>query len=321
MQAMQANTNKKSITKLTEPVIPRFPPEVTALNLLEKAISKLETTQQSSRIPNAFIAYRMAVCKELRLNNHPVITQPQLSSMAKQSWSKEPEHVRKAYQRIAAEARDIYKRLCYIHLPPQARHESQFIEETSEKDHTVEESAQDLPSQEVNSVPIPSQEVNIVPVNNVPEFPTVPSPTWSNSTVGEVQSSPIADFSIINESEYMTHDTQYTDLPYPVQVSDENLCHPFNFHHHLSHDYNLNQFSDESFASQFVPTGYEFLDSQFYSKDTTIAANYQNAYSQPESKCEKCRSTIVQLENKVEELERKLSNLTSLITTKLAKKV
>ncbi|CAG8437902.1 8935_t:CDS:1 [Ambispora gerdemannii] len=310
MQVNSVNSTKKSGLKLIEPVIPRFPPEVTALDLLEKATSKLQTIQQTSRIPNAFIAYRMAVCKELRRNNHPVITQPQLSSMAKQSWSKEPEHVRKEYQRIAAEARDVYKSLCNIHLPLQSNHEAQLIEpvieETTDKKHTSNESVQNSLSQKVN---------------DVSELATLPSPSWSNSTVGEVPSSlntsdtsPIADFSIINESEYML---QYT----PVQIPDENnsLYDSFDFHQ-LFQDYGLNQFVDESVASQLVPINYDLSSSDFYSKDDSIVASFHNTCSQPESTCEKCRDTIMQLENKIGELEQKLSSLTSLISTKLAKK-
>ncbi|CAG8525194.1 3634_t:CDS:2 [Ambispora gerdemannii] len=95
----------------------RFPPEVTPMNLIENAVAKLETSGQTSRIPNAFIAYRMAFCKELRLIQHPVITQPQLSALVKQSWLKEEENVRREYQRIAKEAKDLYIQICHERSP------------------------------------------------------------------------------------------------------------------------------------------------------------------------------------------------------------
>ncbi|CAG8437831.1 8927_t:CDS:2 [Ambispora gerdemannii] len=95
----------------------RFPPEITPINLIEKAIAKLETSGQTSRIPNAFIAYRMAFCKELHLIKHPVITQPQLSALVKQSWLKEGERVRREYQRIAKEAKDLYIQICHERSP------------------------------------------------------------------------------------------------------------------------------------------------------------------------------------------------------------
>ncbi|CAG8442206.1 9895_t:CDS:1 [Ambispora leptoticha] len=93
-------------------IVPKFPPEISALNLVQKAISRLESSGKTSRIPNAFIAYRMAFCKELQRVNHPVFTQPQLSSMAKSAWNKEPESVQKTYRYISAEASEIYKKLC-----------------------------------------------------------------------------------------------------------------------------------------------------------------------------------------------------------------
>ncbi|CAG8437929.1 8937_t:CDS:1 [Ambispora gerdemannii] len=93
-------------------IVPKFPPEITSLNLIQKAILKLENSGKISRIPNAFIAYRMAFCKQLQKVRHPVFTQPQLSSMAKAAWNKEPEDVQKAYRYIAAEASEIYKQLC-----------------------------------------------------------------------------------------------------------------------------------------------------------------------------------------------------------------
>ncbi|CAG8618771.1 8728_t:CDS:2, partial [Ambispora gerdemannii] len=89
-----------------------FPPEITPMNLIEKAIARLETNGKISRIPNAFIAYRMAFYKELRTIKHPVITQPQLSTLVKQSWLKEEEHVQREYQRSEKEANDLYIQIC-----------------------------------------------------------------------------------------------------------------------------------------------------------------------------------------------------------------
>ncbi|CAG8530749.1 12442_t:CDS:2 [Ambispora gerdemannii] len=95
----------------------RFPPEITPINLIVKAIAKLETSGQTSRIPNSFIAYRMAFYKELHSSKHPVITQPQLSTLVKQSWLKEEEHIRREYHRIAKEAKDLYIKICHERSP------------------------------------------------------------------------------------------------------------------------------------------------------------------------------------------------------------
>ncbi|CAG8507857.1 9433_t:CDS:1 [Ambispora gerdemannii] len=106
----------KEINSLKE-TIPKYPPQITPNILIEKAVEKLHKTGRRSRIPNAFIAYRMAICSELRISESPGLNQPKLSSLAKDSWKNELPHVRKEYQRIAAEARDIYKNMCDIYAP------------------------------------------------------------------------------------------------------------------------------------------------------------------------------------------------------------
>ncbi|KAG9287055.1 hypothetical protein G9A89_023019 [Geosiphon pyriformis] len=113
---------------------PRFPPDVTPMDLLQKSIQNLKTTGKSSRVPNGFIAYRMAICKELRGKKHPVITQPKLSTIVKQGWSREPEHIRKEYQKIATEARNLYKQICHDHL---LIHETESQENISSKNEII----------------------------------------------------------------------------------------------------------------------------------------------------------------------------------------
>ncbi|CAG8573894.1 14219_t:CDS:1 [Ambispora leptoticha] len=93
-------------------VIVHFPPKITPSELIQKAISKYKHNGKISRTPNAFITYRMAFCKELHLIRHPVITQPQLSALIRESWKKEPEHIRREYYRIAKEAKDLFTQTC-----------------------------------------------------------------------------------------------------------------------------------------------------------------------------------------------------------------
>ncbi|KAG9301821.1 hypothetical protein G9A89_004500 [Geosiphon pyriformis] len=104
-------------TSFTQHISPRFPPVITPFDLIKRAMSKLKTSRQPSRIPNAFIAYRIAFFKELRSMKHSVITQPQLSTMAKESWSREPINIRNEYKQIAADARQLYKNLRRENLP------------------------------------------------------------------------------------------------------------------------------------------------------------------------------------------------------------
>ncbi|CAG8494121.1 9937_t:CDS:2 [Ambispora leptoticha] len=115
MESTSDSTNKAFDSP--KETIPQYPPQITPNTLIEKAVEKLHKTGRRSRIPNAFIAYRMAICSELRISESPGLNQPKLSSLAKESWKKEPAHVRKEYQRIAAEARDLYKNVCDIYAP------------------------------------------------------------------------------------------------------------------------------------------------------------------------------------------------------------
>ncbi|CAG8587411.1 7451_t:CDS:2 [Ambispora leptoticha] len=113
-QKMKVNsTNKKTLVSLKVKL--PFPPEITPLNLIEKSITKLKVSGKTSRVPNSFICYRMTFCKVLQSLRYPVITQPQLSTMIKESWLGEPEHVRMEYQRISSEASNIYKQMCIDH--------------------------------------------------------------------------------------------------------------------------------------------------------------------------------------------------------------
>ncbi|CAG8618623.1 8006_t:CDS:1 [Ambispora gerdemannii] len=88
-------------------------PDISPINLLDRALMKTQKTGKTARVPNAFIAYRTVFCRELQKIAHPVITQPQLSLIAKDYWLKEPENVRREYERIAAEAKNLYTQICF----------------------------------------------------------------------------------------------------------------------------------------------------------------------------------------------------------------
>ncbi|CAG8547579.1 3517_t:CDS:1 [Ambispora leptoticha] len=108
---MKTNTiNNKRLPKIEITV--SFPPDIVPINLINRALEKTRRTGKYARVPNAFIAYRSVFCKELQKTIHPIITQPQLSLITREYWSKEPENVRREYERIAAEARNLYIRIC-----------------------------------------------------------------------------------------------------------------------------------------------------------------------------------------------------------------
>ncbi|CAG8535622.1 13318_t:CDS:2 [Ambispora leptoticha] len=103
-------TNNEKLPKIEITV--SFPPDIMPINLIDRALEKTRRTGKVSRVPNAFIAYRTIFCKELQKTAHPTITQPQLSLITKERWSKEPENIRREYERIAAVARNLYTRIC-----------------------------------------------------------------------------------------------------------------------------------------------------------------------------------------------------------------
>ncbi|CAG8514539.1 5164_t:CDS:1 [Ambispora leptoticha] len=108
-----------------------FPPDINPINLIDRALEKTRRTGKYARVPNAFIAYRTVFCKELQKITHPTITQPQLSLITREHWSKEPENVRREYERIAAEARNLYTRICIEQKLFQKSEENQDKKEES----------------------------------------------------------------------------------------------------------------------------------------------------------------------------------------------
>ncbi|CAG8635545.1 3939_t:CDS:2 [Ambispora leptoticha] len=107
---MQTSNQKNFDINTILSIIP-YPPKITSRDLIMRAGARLEKNGKISRIPNAFIAFRMDVCRELRAIGDYNMGQPQLSLICKASWDNQPEYVRKAYQHIAASARILYKRM------------------------------------------------------------------------------------------------------------------------------------------------------------------------------------------------------------------
>ncbi|CAG8531509.1 3306_t:CDS:1 [Ambispora leptoticha] len=107
---MQSLSQKSLDNNTILSIIP-YPPKVTPQDLIMRAGARLEKSGKISRIPNAFIAFRMDVCRELRVIGDCSMSQPQLSLMCKALWDNQPEYVRNAYQRIAASAKILYERM------------------------------------------------------------------------------------------------------------------------------------------------------------------------------------------------------------------
>ncbi|CAG8667233.1 15208_t:CDS:1, partial [Funneliformis mosseae] len=97
------SSNKNS--KLT--LRPPFPPTLTAHDLLpsEKSINRSENV----RIPNAFIAYRMALVRELKLKN-VASHRSNVSTYASRLWAEESDHVKDVYKKMANDATMLYNK-------------------------------------------------------------------------------------------------------------------------------------------------------------------------------------------------------------------
>src|ERR1044071_8194715 len=79
---------------------PPFPPVITAQDLVPTEVS---TKVESVRIPNAFIAYRMALVRELKSQN-VACHRSNVSTLASRLWAEEPEEVKDVYRNMATDA-------------------------------------------------------------------------------------------------------------------------------------------------------------------------------------------------------------------------
>jgi len=89
---------------------PKFPPTLTTNDLIKNAL-KADTSNKSKAksLPNAFIAYRMALIKEYRNKNLKLPQMGHLSKIAKNSWNKESQIVKCFYNKLAEDAKYLYK--------------------------------------------------------------------------------------------------------------------------------------------------------------------------------------------------------------------
>src|SRR6266542_4340095 len=80
---------------------PPFPPVITAQELILTDISSNKV--ESVRIPNAFIAYRIALVRQLKLQK-VALHRSNVSSLASRLWAEEPENVKNTYRKMATDA-------------------------------------------------------------------------------------------------------------------------------------------------------------------------------------------------------------------------
>ncbi|RIA88413.1 hypothetical protein C1645_774878 [Glomus cerebriforme] len=97
--------NDNSLPNNSELVRPPFPPVITAQDLIPTDISssKVETV----RIPNAFIAYRMALVRQLK-SQKVACHRSNVSSLASRLWAEESEDVKNTYRKMATDAQMLH---------------------------------------------------------------------------------------------------------------------------------------------------------------------------------------------------------------------
>ncbi len=91
---------------------PAFPPILTTNDLIENALKTSSTNDiyiRPKTLPNAFIAYRMALTKECHNKNIKLPPVGQFSKIAKNSWNKESQNVKDFYKKLAEDAKSLYK--------------------------------------------------------------------------------------------------------------------------------------------------------------------------------------------------------------------
>ncbi|KAG9301819.1 hypothetical protein G9A89_004498 [Geosiphon pyriformis] len=90
---------------------PKFPPTLTSEELMANAVEKFRQTGKLSKTPNAFLAYRMALQKELAVSDY-YPNMRDLSTIAGNLWIQEPENVKAKYRRLIHDAKILFDKYC-----------------------------------------------------------------------------------------------------------------------------------------------------------------------------------------------------------------
>ncbi|CAG8488053.1 832_t:CDS:2 [Ambispora gerdemannii] len=92
--------------KITSPI---FPPNTTVDELMANSLAKLRDNGKISKIPNAFMAYRMTLQKQIPRNIF-CPTMGELSSIAGILWENEPFIVKNYYRELAHQAKEGFEK-------------------------------------------------------------------------------------------------------------------------------------------------------------------------------------------------------------------
>ncbi|GBB98432.1 hypothetical protein RclHR1_32220001 [Rhizophagus clarus] len=99
------NIGGKDSNNILTIVKPTFPSTL----IIDDLITSNNTNDKPKSLPNAFIAYRMALMKEYRIKNCKLPPMSEVSIIASNSWNTEPKHVKDFYKSLVKDAKSIYK--------------------------------------------------------------------------------------------------------------------------------------------------------------------------------------------------------------------
>jgi len=138
-----SESNSQKNTENSNIVRPPFPPVITAQDLIPTDVSnKVETV----RIPNAFIAYRMALVRELK-SKKVACHRSNVSSLASRLWAEEPEDVKNTYRKMATDAQLMHNQargLTFLSYEQSTSTDNIMQDETSSEIINHPPSAQDI---------------------------------------------------------------------------------------------------------------------------------------------------------------------------------
>ncbi|KAG9301815.1 hypothetical protein G9A89_004494 [Geosiphon pyriformis] len=117
-----------------EKMRPQFPLNLTANDLMANAKRRLEVTGKVTKIPNSFMAYRMAVKKNLILSKN-IPGMRELSTISATLWKTEPEWVKAEYQSLMRDAQ------AQLHLIANFKLPLQIIQFTNQMQKSLEPSS------------------------------------------------------------------------------------------------------------------------------------------------------------------------------------
>ncbi|CAI2169525.1 12182_t:CDS:2 [Funneliformis geosporum] len=113
------SNNDDEIQEFMNELRPLYPPILTPESLIPKfsnssrklsgKFNNKRKKEPSVKFPNAFIAYRMEFCKQLK-NKRICLTMQDVSYFASKLWKKEPCSVKKTYTQLANDAKLLYEK-------------------------------------------------------------------------------------------------------------------------------------------------------------------------------------------------------------------